>query len=111
MVDHSQHIEYKTIDNFVKTPYPWYTKEYSHIDPSVIDNTQPHTLTTPLLEIKDVANMTDEKWLEDDTPINNPRLILGILIISHTSLHHTMVMKLKTEKPSKIFFYLLMLHS
>ena len=77
MVDNSQYITSITPNDIVETPYPWYTKEYSHIDPSVIDNAQPHILTTTSFEINSITNMTNEEWLKDDTPINNPRLILG----------------------------------
>ena len=78
MVDGSRYhfrIEY---DNIVETPYPWYTNEYSHIDPSIINKNE----TFPLGDLSipnfmDVNNISNDKWLDKNQPIDNPRLILG----------------------------------
>lgn len=78
MVDGSHHhfrIEY---DNIVFPPYPWYTQEYSHIDPSIVNKND----TFPFMNLNipnfiDVNEISNDKWLDKNQPIDNPRLILG----------------------------------
>ena len=78
MVDGSRYhfrIEY---DDIVEIPYPWYTNEYSHIDPSIVNKSD----TFPFMDLSipnfaDVNGISNDKWLDKNLPIDNPRLILG----------------------------------
>jgi len=64
-------------EDLAQIPYPWYTEEYSHLDPSILSesDTYPETLSSPnFISVKGVPYDT---WLSQTYPIDNPRLILG----------------------------------
>lgn len=77
MVDSTYYHGKINMKDIAKIPYPWYTGEYSHIDPSVTKESdiKPESLSTT--NFINVDTMSNENWLKADTPIDNPRLLLG----------------------------------
>lgn len=78
MVDGSHYSFRIRYDDIVETPYPWYTNEYSHIDPSIVNKND----TFPFMDLNipnfiDVNEISNDKWLDRNQPIDSPRLILG----------------------------------
>lgn len=76
MVDSSHYHHDIKIENIVETPYPWYTNEYSHLDPSIINEKETFPLTISTTPFNSIDSMSDEDWLNKETPIENPRLII-----------------------------------
>ena len=77
MVDGSRYVYSPQEEDIVSTPYPWYTREFSKIDPSVLNSSE----TLPYSEFKTeametVAMVTNERWMAKDFPIQKPRLIV-----------------------------------
>lgn len=77
VVDDSGHVFSPTKENLEQIPYPWHTREYSRIDPSVLDksDTLPYTQFHSSA-MEDVTTVTNEQWLADDYPVQKPRLIV-----------------------------------
>lgn len=77
VVDDSGHVFSPTKENLEQIPYPWHTREYSRIDPSVLDksDTLPYTQFHSSA-MEDVTTVTNEQWLADDYPVQKPRLVV-----------------------------------
>lgn len=62
-------------DDIVATPYPWHTGEYSRIDPTILSASDTFTYTTFVAdELENVQEVTNEQWLSEQYPIQEPRL-------------------------------------
>lgn len=59
------------------TPYPWHTREYSRIDPTILNasDTQDYT-SFQADELENVEMVTNEQWLSENHPIQKPRLMV-----------------------------------
>lgn len=77
VVDENKYVSTTKAEDIEPIPYPWHTREYSRIDPSIlsIPETLPfESFHTGIME--DVKNITNEQWLRADFPIQKPRLIV-----------------------------------
>ena len=62
-------------DDIVVTPYPWHTGEYSRIDPTILSASDTFTYTAFVAdELENVQEVTNEQWLSEQYPIQEPRL-------------------------------------
>lgn len=59
------------------TPYPWHTRDYSRIDPTILNasDTQDYT-SFQADELENVEMVTNEQWLSENHPIQKPRLMV-----------------------------------
>lgn len=58
-------------------PYPWHTREYSRIDPTILNASDTLTYTAFVAdELEDVRMVKNEQWLSEDYPIQKPRLMV-----------------------------------
>lgn len=77
VVDNSRYVYSPTKEDLEPKPYPWHTREYSRIDPSVLDKSDALPYTQFLSSaMEDVTTVTNEQWLADDYPVQKPRLIV-----------------------------------
>lgn len=78
VVDESRHVFSPSVDDIESIPYPWHTREYSRIDPSIIYKYDAQTYENfKASDMEDVANISNEQWLAEDYPIQMPRLIVS----------------------------------
>lgn len=77
VVDESRNVFSPTKGDIVPIPYPWHTREYSRIDPSVLAESDalPYTKFHSSV-MEDVTTVTNERWLSKDYPVQKPRLIV-----------------------------------
>lgn len=77
VVDESRYVYAPKKEDFVKKPYPWHTREYSVIDPSIVDsqNAMPYT-SFKVEDLEDVENVDNEQWMSRQCPIPKPRLVV-----------------------------------
>lgn len=77
VVDNSRYVFSPTKEDIVPIPYPWHTREYSRIDPSVHGESEalPYTQFQSSV-MEDVTTTTNEQWLAEDYPVQKPRLIV-----------------------------------
>ena len=69
---------YSPTENDIEpTPYPWHTREYSRIDPTILNasDTQDYT-SFQADELEDVQSETNEQWMSKEHQIPKPRLML-----------------------------------
>lgn len=69
---------YSPTENDIEpTPYPWHTREYSRIDPTILNasDTQDYT-SFQADELENVEMETNEQWLSENHPIQKPRLMV-----------------------------------
>ena len=69
---------YSPTENDIEpTPYPWHTREYSRIDPTILNasDTQDYT-SFQADELENVEMVTNEQWLSENHPIQKPRLMV-----------------------------------
>lgn len=67
---------YSPTENDIEpTPYPWHTREYSRIDPTILyaSDTQDYT-SFQADELEDVQSETNEQWMSKEHQIPQPRL-------------------------------------
>lgn len=67
---------YSPTENDIEpTPYPWHTREYSRIDPTILNasDTQDYT-SFQADELEDVQSETNEQWMSKEHQIPQPRL-------------------------------------
>ncbi len=56
-------------------PYPWHTREYSRIDPTILNASDTLTYTAFVAdELEDVQSETNEQWMSKEHQIPQPRL-------------------------------------
>lgn len=56
-------------------PYPWHTREYSRIDPTILNASDTLTYTAFVTdELEDVQSETNEQWMAENYLIQKPRL-------------------------------------
>lgn len=59
------------------TPYPWHTREYSRIDPTILNASDTQAYTSfQADELENVEMVTNEQWLSENHPIQKPRLMV-----------------------------------
>lgn len=64
-------------DDIEAIPYPWHTREYSRIDPTILNASDTLTYTAFVTdELENVRMITNEKWMSEEYPIQKPRLKL-----------------------------------
>lgn len=64
-------------DDIESIPYPWHTREYSRIDPTILNASEILTYTAFVAdELEDVWSETNEQWMSKEYPIQKPRLKL-----------------------------------
>lgn len=64
-----------TEDDVEPIPYPWHTREYSRIDPTILNASDTLTYTSFLVEnLENVQEITNEQWMSEEYPIQKPRL-------------------------------------
>ena len=75
--DDSRYVFSPTKEDLESKPYPWHTREYSRIDPSVLGESDalPYTQFRSSV-MEDVATVTNEQWLAEDYPVQKPRFVV-----------------------------------
>ena len=64
-----------TEDDIEPIPYPWHTREYSRIDPTILNASDTLTYTSFLVEnLENVQEITNEQWMSEEYLIQKPRL-------------------------------------
>lgn len=59
------------------TPFPWYTREYSRIDPTILNAFDAQAYTSfQADELEDVQSETNEQWMSKEHQIPKPRLMV-----------------------------------
>lgn len=77
VADGCRYLYSPTEDDTEPTPYPWYTREYSRIDPTILDVSQTLPYTEFLAEdLEDVKEVMNEQWISEEYPIQKPRLMV-----------------------------------
>lgn len=62
-------------DDIEAIPYPWHTREYSRIDPTILKASDTFTYTAFIAEeLENVQSITNEQWMSEESYIQNPRL-------------------------------------
>ena len=69
---------YSPTENDIEpTPYPWHTREYSRIDPTILNASDTLTYTAFVAdELEDVQSETNEQWMSKEHQIPKTRLIV-----------------------------------
>lgn len=69
---------YSPTENDIEpTPYPWHTREYSRIDPTILNASDALAYTSfQADELEDVQSETNEQWMSKEHQIPKPRLML-----------------------------------
>ena len=67
---------YSPTENDIEpTPYPWHTREYSRIDPTILNASDTQAYTSfQADELEDVQSETNEQWMSKKHQIPQPRL-------------------------------------
>lgn len=66
-----------TEDDIEPTPYPWHTREYSRIDPTILNASDTFTYTEFVAdELENVQSETNEQWMLKEHQIPKPRLMV-----------------------------------
>lgn len=66
-----------TENDIEPTPYPWHTREYSRIDPTILNASDTQAYTSfQADELENVEMVTNEQWLSENHPIQKPRLMV-----------------------------------
>lgn len=77
VVDKNRYVHCPKAEDIEPIPYPWHTREYSRIDPSILSLSEISPFDSFHTEImEDVKNISNEQWLREDFPIQKPRLIV-----------------------------------
>ena len=77
VADGCNYLYYPTEDDIEPTPYPWHTREYSRIDPTILNASGTSTYTAFIAdELENVRVVTNEQWMSKEYPIQKPRLKL-----------------------------------
>ena len=75
VADGCNYLSSPTEDNIELIPYPWHTREYSRIDPTILNASDTLTYTSFLVEnLENVQEVTNELWMSEEYPIQKPRL-------------------------------------
>lgn len=75
VADGCNYLYYPTEDDIEPTPYPWHTREYSRIDPTILNASGTSTYTAFIAdELENVRVVTNEQWMSKEYPIQKPRL-------------------------------------
>lgn len=77
VLDNARFLSSPKKEDLEPQPYPWHTREYSRIDPSVIGevDTLPYT-QFQASAMEDVESVSNANWLQKDYKIQKPRLLL-----------------------------------
>ena len=69
---------YSPTENDIEpTPYPWHTREYSRIDPTILNASDAQAYTSfQADELENVQSETNEQWMSKEHQIPKPRLML-----------------------------------
>lgn len=69
---------YSPTENDIEpTPYPWHTREYSRIDPTILNASDTQAYTSfQADELEDVQSDTNEQWMSKEHQIPKPRLMV-----------------------------------
>lgn len=69
---------YSPTENDIEpTPYPWHTREYSRIDPTILNASDAQAYTSfQADELENVLSETNEQWMSKEHQIPKPRLML-----------------------------------
>lgn len=67
---------YSPTENDIEpTPFPWYTREYSRIDPTILNASDAQAYTSfQADELEDVQSETNEQWMSKEHQIPQPKL-------------------------------------
>ena len=57
-------------------PYPWLTREYSTIDPTIINEEEDDLIHFKIVSLEEVDNVSNDKWMDIKYPLPTPRLLL-----------------------------------
>ena len=77
VVDESRYAYSPTSEDIVSIPYPWHTREYSRMDPSIVTPSETTTYESFKVEgLEDVENISNEQWMNRAFPIQKPRLMI-----------------------------------
>lgn len=77
VIDENKYVYTPKAEDVEPIPYPWHTREYSRIDPSILSLSETLPYDSFRTEkIENVKNVSNEQWLGKDYPIQNPRLIV-----------------------------------
>ena len=70
---------YSPTENDIEpTPYPWHTREYSRIDPTILNASDAQAYTSfQVDELEDVQSETNEQWMSKEHQIPKPRLMVN----------------------------------
>ncbi|MGN9063336.1 trypsin-like peptidase domain-containing protein [Segatella copri] len=69
---------YSPTENDIEpTPYPWYTREYSRIDPTILNASDAQAyISFQADELEDIQSETNEQWMSKEHQIPQPRLMV-----------------------------------
>lgn len=69
---------YSPTENDIEpTPFPWHTREYSRIDPTILNASDAQAYTSfQADELEDIQTETNEQWMSKEHQIPKPRLML-----------------------------------
>lgn len=69
---------YSPTENDIEpTPYPWHTREYSRIDPTILNASDTQAYTSfQADELENVQTETNEQWMSKEHQIPKPRLMV-----------------------------------
>lgn len=75
VADSCNYLYSPTENDIEPTPYPWHTREYSRIDPTIVNasDTQDYP-SFQADELEDVQSETNEQWMSKEHQIPQPRL-------------------------------------
>lgn len=75
VADGCRYLYSPTEDDIEPIPYPWHTREYSRIDPTILNasDTQAY-FSFRTVELENVQEISNDQWLSENYPIQNPRL-------------------------------------
>ena len=66
-----------TEDDIEPIPYPWHTREYSRIDPTIVNASDTSTYNAFIADdLENVQMVTNEQWMSESHPIPKPRLMV-----------------------------------
>lgn len=77
VADGCKYLYSPTENDIEPTPYPWHTREYSRIDPTILNASDAQAYTSfQADELEDVQSETNEQWMSKEHQIPKPRLMV-----------------------------------
>jgi len=75
VADGCRYLYSPTEDDIETIPYPWHTREYSRIDPTILNASDTLSCTTFIAdELENIQELTNEQWMSEEYQIQKPRL-------------------------------------